>query len=258
MEWLNHLIRFIAGVRVHVVQKEWFLLERSRALVTFERFLACVIAHVNFESLFQSKRLVAFGARVRFIARVVADVVQERRVAVVFAAAEDAPIDFGTVPRFGIVLSGTRVLDQFSSCLEFVRAVTARERGAIAPFAAMHLQQFVVLKVTAADAATRRIFRLGQLQQSACTLFLFLLFLAVAIQVRLQRHPRHLLTAKLARHLGRIFVHHPDVVPQYVARFVPSVANVALEILLGAVAVHVQVQVLAVTESLTLRVKRNK
>lgn len=92
--------RFLTGI--HVVQQEWFLFERSRALVAFEGLLARMVPHVNLQilnqskykkmnnlewlrnpssylqSLFQTKGFIAFRARIRFVVRVVPHVIQPR------------------------------------------------------------------------------------------------------------------------------------------------------------------------------------
>jgi hypothetical protein len=44
---------FLTGI--HVVQQEWFLFERGRALVAFEGLLARMVPHVNLQILNQSK-----------------------------------------------------------------------------------------------------------------------------------------------------------------------------------------------------------
>lgn len=57
----------------------------------------------HLQSLLQPEGLVALRARVRLVIRMVTDVIEPWSVTVVLAGTEDAGVDLGAVPRFGVV-----------------------------------------------------------------------------------------------------------------------------------------------------------
>ena len=179
----------------------------------------------------------ALWTRIGFITRMVADVVEPRRVAVVLTAAEDTPIDFGFIGRLTFIdLAG--MFTQITGCFERLRAVGAGER-AVDSATAVHFQQFIALEETGANCAAGRVAVTGQMEQVAGALaFLDLLF-PVPVHVRFQRHSAYFLGAYGTGRFGRILVHHPDVVAQDVAGFILALADGALEVLLRAVTVLV-------------------